>query len=134
MLELMTRDMEAVLEVERQIVAAPQVLLHTEHDFHAGVYSRTIMVPKGISIAGALIKIPTVLIVSGDIDIIIGHETTRVTGYALLKGRAGRKQAFTAHADTFLTMQFATTATTVAEAEEEFTDEFALLGSRREES
>ena len=132
MLDLIPHDMAAVLETERRIADGPQILLRTENVFHAGLYARTIMVPRGVTIAGALIVIPTLLIVSGDVDVIIGRETTRITGYAVLEGQAGRKQAFHAHADTHLTMLFATDAQDVTDAEEQFTDEAGRLGSRRE--
>ncbi len=43
---------------------------------------------------------------------------------------AGRKQAYIAHKDTFLTMSFKTNAKTVEEAEAEFTDDHERLMSR----
>ena len=52
----------------------------------------------------------------------------------VLAGQPGRKQAFVAHAETWLTMSFKTEARTVAEAEAEFTDEAEHLGSRRDDA
>ena len=56
-----------------------------------------------------------------------------IDGYQVLVASAGRKQLFVAHSDTNMTMLFATTATTVEAAEDEFTSESSLLASRRYE-
>lgn len=123
------------IEAVRRLAAAhrelPQVSLETRHVLHAGLYCRTILIPAGVEITGALIKIPTVVIVSGDCDVFLGEETARLTGYCVLPAAAQRQQAFLAHADTLVTMIFPSSARTVAQAEEEFTDEAQDLASRR---
>ncbi|KAF5089788.1 hypothetical protein DSECCO2_25640 [anaerobic digester metagenome] len=127
-------SVEAVRELENaSLELLPQVKINTEHALHAGMYARTIMIPSGIVITGVQIKIPTILIVSGDALFYGDDGTTRLTGYHVTLGAVGRKQAICALADTYLTMMFATSASTVAEAEEEFTDEPERLGSRRYE-
>ena len=120
-----------VREFEDASLKLPQVKINTEHALHAGMYARTIMIPAGIVITGVQIKIPTILIISGDALVYGDDGTTRLTGYHVTLGAVGRKQAILALADTYLTMIFPTSATTVAEAEEEFTDEPERLGSRR---
>ena len=107
----------------------PQINLVTHHVLHAGMYARTIRMPADTVITGALIKIPTVLILSGDATV-ISDETIRLSGYGVIPASAHRKQVFIAHADTDLTMIFPTNAKTVEEAEAEFTDEVDLLISR----
>lgn len=124
---------DAIGMVRRAEVALrelPQAPLHTSHLFHAGMYHRTVCIPAGAGMTGALIKIATTLTISGDATVFTGSGKQRLVGYHVLPGSAGRKQAFIAHADTYLTMSFATSAKTVAEAEDEFTDEGALLLSR----
>lgn len=123
-----------VRSLENLTLTLPQVPIPTGHQFHAGVYARTICIPAGVLLTGALIKIPTVLIVSGDVVMYGGGGGTRVTGYRVLEAAAHRKMAFAAEADTYLTMIFATDATTVEDAEREFTDEAHLLFSRRDEN
>ena len=86
---------------------------------------------KRLAAWGALITIPTLLIMSGHATLFIGEEDVELTGYAVIPASAGRKQAIYAHADTLLTMLFPTAARTVEEAEQEFTDEPERLGSRR---
>ena len=53
-----------------------------------------------------------------------------VTG-GLIAGAAGRSQVFRAIEDTFITMLFASDADSIERAEEEFTDEFENLLTRR---
>lgn len=125
-------SVDAVREFEEESLKfLPQVKINTEHALHAGMYARTIMIPAGIVITGVQIKIPTILIISGDAMVYGDDGTTRLTGYHVTLGAVGRKQAIWALSDTSLTMMFPTEATTVAEAEEEFTDEPERLGSRR---
>lgn len=125
-------DVALVTALEREMMAMPQVEIETRHHLHAGLYARTIRIPAGVAITGALIKIPTLLILSGHATVFIGGESVEFQGYHVLAGQAGRKQAIAAHQDTDLTMLFATTATTVEQAEAEFTDETESLASRRQ--
>lgn len=122
---------EAVRALEDASLRLPQVAIKTTHAFHAGVYARTIMIPAGVVLTGVQISIPTLLIVNGDVDVVGDTGPVRLTGYHVTLGQPGRKQAFYAHADTWLTMLFASTAATVEEAENEFTAEPERLGSRR---
>jgi hypothetical protein len=126
---------EAIAKVralENAALQMPQIKIDTHHILHGGMYSRTIMIPAGVLLTGALIKKATLLVVNGDAWVYIGDQTKRVCGYAVYAASAHRKQAFVAVADTILTMIFPTSAKTVAEAEAEFTDETDLLMSRQE--
>ena len=125
-------EVDKVRELESAALELPQAHIPTEHVFHAGMYARTIKVPAGVTLTGAQIKIPTVLIISGDTLIYGENGPTRYTGYHVALGQCGRKQAFFALRDTWLTMLFPTDATTADEAERQFTDEFTLLFSRKE--
>lgn len=118
-------------DLERVAFGAPQVPLDTQHVLHAGLYSRTIRLAPGLMITGALIKIPTLVIVQGDAMVWLGEESQRLTGYSVLPASAGRKQVFLAMGETFITMIFPSNARTVEEAEQEFTDEHDMLASRR---
>jgi hypothetical protein len=126
----------AAVDKVRQLEAAqwnaPHAPLKTHHVLHGGVYARTIWLPAGAVITGALIKVPTTLTISGDVTVFIGDETIKLAGYNVIPASARRKQAFVAHTDAHMTMSFATSARTVQEAEREFTDEAHLLLSRRQ--
>lgn len=124
-------EADKVRKLEAELLTREQVPIQTTHHFHAGLYYRTIRIPAGVMLTGALIVIPTLLIISGHISVFTGAETLDLQGYHVLTGMAGRKQAFLAHADTHMTMTFATQATTVEEAEAEFTLEPDTLMSRQ---
>ena len=120
--------------LEADLLKKPQVSIPTSHIIHAGMYSRTIMVPAGVVIVGSLMKIATLLILSGDFVIYIDDVPNRLSGYNVFSGYKNRKQAGVAITDTYVTMIFPTSAKTVEEAEEQFTDETALLFSRYDDA
>ena len=123
-----------VRRLETALLQLPQVIIPTHHVLHAGMYSRTIMVPAGVTITGSLMKIPTMLILSGDFVIYIEDKPMELHGYNVFTGNANRKQAGFAITDTYVTMIFPTKAKNVEEAEEEFTDETYLLFSRNDDA
>ena len=125
-------EVERVRQLEQAALVLPQAPIPTDHVFHAGMYARTIMIPAGVALTGAQIKIPTLLIISGDTLIYGENGPVRYAGYHVALGRCGRKQAFYALRDTYLTMLFPTGATSVDAAEREFTDEYEKLFSRKE--
>ena len=128
------KALAAVRALEADLMAMEQVPIRTHHQIHGGIYTRTICIPKGVAMTGALLKIPTTLILCGDITVFTGGDEVRVKGYAIFPGSAGRKQAVYAHEDTWASMSFPTQATTVEQAEAEFTDEADMLGSRHSSS
>lgn len=131
-LPAMTDDaVDRVRQWEQWLLQQPQAEIETRHLFHAGLYARTITLPRDGVLTGALIKIPTLLIVSGDVIVYTGESAIRLLGYSILTAEAGRKQAFVALQDTDITMLFATQAMSADGAEREFTDEYDNLLSRR---
>jgi hypothetical protein len=124
---------DVVREVEAWNGQRPQVGIRTSHIFHNGIYRRTVFIPAGVMITGVLMKIATSLILCGDAVVFLGSDWVRYTGYCELCASAGRKQIFVALADTYLTMMFPTKVRTVEEAEREFTDEYDLLASHRDD-
>lgn len=122
---------DKVRQLEAGLMGLPQVEIATAHLLHGGMYARTIRIPAGVVLTGALIKRATVLIVNGTCTMFVGDDTLTLHGYRVLPASAGRKQVFLAHEDTDLTMLFPSRAGSVAEAEAEFTDETDLLLSRR---
>lgn len=125
-----SKEISKVRELESLCSHIPQVDILTSHIIHGGLYARTIMIPAGSMITGALIKIATILIIQGDVIAYIGDKTINLCGYNILPAGANRKQAFIANMDTYLTMIFPTDARGIKEAEEEFTDEADMLISR----
>lgn len=122
---------DKVRRFEARVAADPQVVLTTKHDIHAGMYARTLFIPSGVRITGALLKVATMLIVWGEVYIYTGEdEPLHVVGHEVIHAAAGRKQIIAAVSGTHLTMLFPTKATTVKDAEREFTDEGDILLSR----
>ena len=121
-----------VRALETRAAQLPQEPIETAHLFHAGLYARSIVIPAGVMITGTLIKIPTILIISGDVVMYVDGQARELHGYNVFAASAQRKQAFVALSDAAMTMLFPTEAKTVAAAEDEFTGEADLLLSRRD--
>jgi len=120
--------------LEQAMMTLPQEELTTHHLIHGGMYARTIKIPAGMVLTGALIKIATTLIVVGDVKMFVDDGVVELSGYNVLPASANRKQAFVTESDTYLTMIFPSRAQTVEQAESEFTNEVDLLVSRRDPS
>lgn len=118
-------------ETQNKLLNLPQIEIQTEHVIHGGMYTRTIRLGPGVVLMGALIKIPTMLIVSGRTKVFTGESWIELDGYHVIPARAGRKQIFVTQEDTNITMMFRTDAKTVGQAEEEFTDEAEALMSKQ---
>lgn len=123
---------EKVRKFEMEVLKLPQINIATYHVLHAGMYVRTVMVPAGCTITGALIKVATVLIVAGHAKVFLDNETAEMSGYNVLAASENRKQAFYAITDIWLTMVFPSKAKTAFEAEDEFSAEAGLLMSRKD--
>lgn len=121
-------------QFEAALVGNEPVEVPTEHLFHAGMYARSIAMPAGHVLTGALMKRATIVIVTGQASVLAGEEWIELEGYNLMPASAGRKQVFVSRSDVTITMLFPTQAKTVAEAEAEFTDEAAGLLSRRQDA
>lgn len=123
---------DMVRRLEDELIGMPQVDIATTHVLHAGMYARTIVIPAGVVLTGALIKLDTVVIVNGNCTVFVGGDQPQhLFGYHVMQAAAGRKQVFLAHDETHVTMLFPSTAPTVEDAENEFTDEAHRLLSRR---
>ena len=121
---------ETVRALETEAAKLPQQKLLTEHLIHGGMYARTLHIPAGVMITGALVKLATVLIISGDVIMYAEGGARELHGYNVLAASANRKQAFVAVTDTSMTMILPSDAKTVDEAEAQVTDETDLLMTR----
>jgi hypothetical protein len=119
--------------VQNLMLAGEQVPIPTDHVLHAGMYVRTITMPPGTVLMGALVKIPTVVTVVGSAKVYVGDGWTEVGGVTVLPARAGRKQIFVSLTHLVVSMAFPTQAKTIEEAEKAFTDEHQLLLSHTQD-
>lgn len=131
MLALSNAALAGVMKAQDAILELPQVEIQTEQFIHGGVYVRTIRLDAGIVLVGALVKIPTTLIVSGKTRVFTGESWIELAGFHVIPAGAGRKQMFVTEEPTAITMIFKTDATSIEQAEEEFTDEHEQLMSRK---
>lgn len=128
------RTIAMLMNVQKVMLAAPkseQKPVQTEDFLHGGMYVRTIRLEADTVLMGALIKIPTTLIVSGRTKVFTGEEWIELSGYHIIQASAGRKQIFVTIEPTSITMMFRTDAQSVEQAEDEFTDEAENLMSRK---
>jgi hypothetical protein len=123
-----------LLETQEKLLSLPQIEVDTEHIIHGGMYIRTIRIAPEVVLMGALVKVSTVLIVSGKTAVFTGEGWIELDGYHVIPACAGRKQIFVTREETSITMIFRTDAKTVAQAEEEFTSEAEALMSRNNDN
>jgi hypothetical protein len=121
----------SVAELESLLLTVPQVDLSTSNLIHAGMCARTILIPAGTVLTGALTNIDNICITSGDITVTTDEGTVRFTGYHVLPATKGNKRAGIAHADTYWTTVWKTDLTDITEIEDEMTCESDMLQSRK---
>lgn len=124
-------DLANVRKAEAFLLALPHDVecpMRTSHFLFAGMYVRTLFVPAGIVFTGARVNPETVMVVSGDVKLSVGDGSVRtLIGYNVLRCASKRKQLFEALTDASITIMYPSKARTLAEAEREFTDEWAEL-------
>ena len=97
----MNRLQGALLELEGNGAGVP---IETWHTFAAGLVARTIFIPAGTVLVGAIHKAECLCICQGDITVRTADgEPRRLTGYHVLPSSHGAKRAGWAHADTWWT-------------------------------
>lgn len=124
----MTDDaINQVRRLEQVMLTMHQVSLDTHHVLHGGMYARTLTLPAGTLTSGALVKVPTIVILDGHCKLFTGTDSVELNGRHVIAASAYRKQAVLAYEETKVTMIFATDAESIHEAEVEFTDEHDML-------
>lgn len=126
-------DPESVRALERSLIELPQVDLSTSHVLHSGLCARTIFIPAGTVLTGALTNIDNLCVVCGDITVTTDEGPRRLTGFHVLPAKAGFKRAGLAHADTWWTTIWQTELSELEAIEDEMTSESHLLQTRRPE-
>jgi len=122
---------DKVRALEAAILGMPQVNFETQMLAHGGLGARTIFIPAGTVLTGAMTNIENVCVVCGDITVTTDHGEKRVTGFHVLTAKAGFKRAGLSHADTWWTTIWRTELTDPGEMEEEMTCEADMLQTRR---
>lgn len=123
---------DQVKELENHVLQLPQIDLQTTHVIHGGTATRTIFIPAGTVITGALTNIDNVCVLCGDITVTTDEGSKRLTGFHVIPANAGFKRAGYAHADTYWSTTWKTDLTDIKEIENEMTDESNLLQTRQQ--
>ena len=123
---------EKVAAIEQFALQMPQVDLSTHHLVHAGLCARTILIPAGTLLTGALTNMDNICVVAGDIEVTTDEGVQRITGFAVLPAKAGFKRAGFAHADTWWTTLWPTELQDIEAIENEMTGEADMLQTRRD--
>lgn len=135
MIPVMTpQDIGLAIEAEDYLLSQEQFKIATHHTLHGGVYTRTIYLNAGETISGALIRVDTTLVVVGHMRILIGSTVQDYDGVNMITASKNRKQVMTAVGNASITMVFATGASTIQDAEDEFTVESKRLMSRQDDA
>jgi hypothetical protein len=91
----------AILAAEGVMRQLPQVEIEPTHVFAQGLYSRSILIPKGVRITGKVHRQDDLqIMVYGDITILTPDGFKRLVGHHVFRGKAGVKQIGHAHEDT----------------------------------
>ena len=121
---------DLVSRLEGEALQLPQVDLGTKHVLAGKVYARTIFIPKGCTLTGALHKRDHVNIVSGDISVTTDEGIKRITGHVVLPTKAGMKRAGVAHEDTYWTTVCFTEESDLEAIEDDLVHDSHLLQTR----
>lgn len=125
-------DPESVRQLEDYLVGLPQVDLGTSHVIHGGMYARTVLIPAGTTMTGAMTNADNICVVCGDITVTTDDGPMRLTGFHVLPAKAGAKRVGVAHADTYWTALFVTDKSDIQDIEAQLTDESDRLLTRRD--
>jgi hypothetical protein len=117
--------------LESAILQGPQVDLNTDQIVNGKVAARTIRIPAGTVLTGAVHNKDSVNIVCGDITVTTDNGPQRFIGYHVLPSLAGTKRAGVAHEDTVWTTLWHTELTDQAAIEDEMTDDSTRLQNRQ---
>ena len=131
MSDVVLSERERIEQLESLILQVPQVDLNTTHALSGFVYARTIFIPAGTVLTGAVHKKDHINVMFGDITVSTDDGMQRLTGYHVLPTKAGAKRAGFAHADTHWTTLCHTQLEEVEAIENELVEDAERLQTRQ---
>lgn len=120
-----------IKQLEAEMLKYEQVPIGTAMLAHGRMCARTIFIPAGVSLTGALINHDNICIVSGDITVTTDDGPKRLTGFHVIPASAGKKRVGRTNADTWWTCIWHTDLTDHTEIENDMTNEAESLQTRR---
>jgi len=124
-------NLESVRKMEAFLSQLEQVDLSTANLVHGGMCARTILIPAGTALVGALTNRDSICVMYGDTIFTTDEGAVRKTGYHVIPANAGYKRGGVAITDTYWTAIWPTSLTDIIDIENEMTDESAMLQTRR---
>lgn len=94
------------------------------------MYARTIFIPAGVALTGALTEMDNICVLYGDITVTTDEGTQRLTGFNVLPAKRGAKRAGVTHADTWWATVIPTELTDIDAIEDAMTTEADRLQTR----
>jgi hypothetical protein len=105
-----------------------QEVVPVTHTFHGGMYAKTIYLKAGTALTGVVHETEHINIISqGDVTVINEEGESRITGFNILKCKAGSKRAGVVHEDTIWTTIFKTDETDPEKIESDLVSQGKLL-------
>nr|WP_198983068.1 hypothetical protein [Herbaspirillum sp. ASV7] len=103
-------DMLALVNrLEQEMNHMPQADIPVWNHWAPGVYARTILIPAGVMLTGAVHKTEHLCIISGDHEFTTDEGMQRITHpHHIMLSKPGAKRAGYSHADTYFTTVHAT--------------------------
>jgi hypothetical protein len=96
-----TNTRASIQELERAVLAMPQIELEARHYLGGGILARELFMPKDSVVTGKIhIKEHICTIVYGDVTIVDEFGSCRVVGPCTFVGKPGSKRALLMHEDT----------------------------------
>ena len=93
-----------IYRLEAELLKLPQVDMPVEHEFVSGLYARTMRIPAGTVLTGAVHRFDCFFVVrSGELVVTTDHGTARLSAGQMLATRAGAKRAGVALTDVVVT-------------------------------
>ena len=124
-------ERQKIEALEQYIAQLPQVDLQTSHVLMGGIYARTIYIPAGATLTGAVHRKDHVNVMVGDIMVSTDEGMTRLTGHHVIPTKAGMKRAGYALADTVWTTLCKTDETDISRIEADLVEEPERLQTRQ---
>ena len=97
-------SLDQIFQLEQLILKLPQVEMPTINEFLDGLYARSMFIPAGVCLTGAIHKNENFLFVRyGDITILTEDGVKRFKAGDMISSKAGIKRVGLTHADTLVT-------------------------------
>jgi quercetin dioxygenase-like cupin family protein len=97
-------QLSEIITLEKSLLELPQVDMHVEHTFANGIYARTLHVPKGAVVTGAMHRFEQInTIAKGEVHVVTTEGSAIYKAGDIFSSPAGTKRAFYAVEDTVWT-------------------------------